>query len=196
VLRGLARLDGVPGATCAVFGQGPIGLMFTHRLRGMGAARIIAADLHPYRLEWSRRFGADETVDARAQDPADAVRALTGDAGADLVIEASGTPAGLNAAARAVRKRGTMVPFGCQKTDEITFPWLHTNQNHTEIIASNGCGSAEWLQLAVDMVRDGRACELKELITPIVPWQDAAGAFAMYADPDGDNKSLKVAIEV
>jgi threonine dehydrogenase-like Zn-dependent dehydrogenase len=196
VLRGLSHIDPVVGRTCAVIGQGPIGLIFTHMLSRMGAARVIALDRLPERLEWSRRMGATDTVAVADQDPADAVRRLTADAGAELVIEASGTPAGLNAAARAVGRGGTMVPFGCQKTDEITFPWLHTNQNHTRIICSNGCGGAHWLRLAVRMISDERASALRELITPRVPWSRAADAFRMYADPGEYDAPLKVAIEM
>ncbi|MHC4167396.1 MAG: alcohol dehydrogenase catalytic domain-containing protein, partial [Planctomycetota bacterium] len=45
VLRALTRIDGVIGQTCAVIGQGPMGLIFTHVLGLMGASVVIAADV-------------------------------------------------------------------------------------------------------------------------------------------------------
>lgn len=57
-----------------------------------GAARIIAVDLDPRKLETARGLGATHTVDARETDPVEAVRELTGGFGADVVIEAVGRP--------------------------------------------------------------------------------------------------------
>lgn len=51
VLRALTRTDGVINQSCVVVGQGPMGLIFTHVLRLMGARMVIATDLLDWRLE-------------------------------------------------------------------------------------------------------------------------------------------------
>lgn len=196
VLRGFSRLPSPVGQVCAVVGQGPIGLMFTFMLSRMCARRVIVADPVPDRLAWARRFGAGDTLETRGMDLADAVRSLTGGRGADLVVDASGDATGLQAAARCVRHSGTLVPFGCQDDDATPFPWLFTNRNHTNIVASNGCGGAAWLQAALDLLLDGRAAPLAELAMPRMPWHRAVEAFEMYADPAGNGGALKITLEL
>lgn len=53
----------------------------------------MAADLVDARLDAARRFGAGTVVSNGREDPAELVKALTGGLGADVVIEAVGTPA-------------------------------------------------------------------------------------------------------
>ena len=58
----------------------------------VGATTIIAVDVDDRKLEAARHFGATHTVNSSAQDPVEAIRALTGGHGADVVIEAVGRP--------------------------------------------------------------------------------------------------------
>ena len=44
------------------------------------------------KLAWARDLGATHTINAREQDPVDAVRSLTDGFGADVVIDAVGRP--------------------------------------------------------------------------------------------------------
>jgi L-iditol 2-dehydrogenase len=62
-------------------------------LKALGAARVICAGTRPSRLELARRLGADHVINVRDADPAEAVLAITGGAGADLTIDCSGSPA-------------------------------------------------------------------------------------------------------
>jgi len=57
-----------------------------------GAARIIAIDVDPRKLETARRLGATDVVDSGQTDPVVAMRELTGGFGPDVVIEAVGRP--------------------------------------------------------------------------------------------------------
>jgi S-(hydroxymethyl)mycothiol dehydrogenase len=57
-----------------------------------GARRIIGVDIDARKLEWARRFGATDTVDASTRDPVEAIRALTDGFGVDLAVEAVGNP--------------------------------------------------------------------------------------------------------
>ena len=83
----------VAGHDVAVFGPGPVGLTTIQVLKALGAARVICAGTRPSRLELARRLGADHVINVRDADPAEAVLAITGGAGADLTIDCSGSPA-------------------------------------------------------------------------------------------------------
>lgn len=87
---GLRWADLVPGETVAVIGCGPVGLMALKLARAMGAGRTIGVDVLPYRLETARATTGAETVNASEVDAVEAIRAVTGGRGADVVIEAVG----------------------------------------------------------------------------------------------------------
>jgi threonine dehydrogenase-like Zn-dependent dehydrogenase len=67
--------------------------------------------------------------------------------------------------------------------------------NETEIITSMGPECMEYFQLAVDMIVQGRT-DLVAMVRPRLPWDRAAEAFEMYADPAGAEGSLKLTLEL
>ncbi len=71
-----ARVE--PGTTVAVIGCGGVGLSAINGAAIAGAARIIAVDMVPSKLELARKFGATDVVNAKDGDPVEAVRELTG----------------------------------------------------------------------------------------------------------------------
>ncbi len=71
-----ARIE--PGSTVAVFGAGGIGLATINAAQIAGAARIIAIDKDPFKLDLAKSFGATDTVDANEGDTVKRVVALTG----------------------------------------------------------------------------------------------------------------------
>ena len=98
--------------TVAVFGQGPVGLSATLMAKAFGA-QVIAVDVEPSRLEMATRFGADHVVDARAQDPVEAIRALTRNGeGADKSIECSANSTVRRQSVQALRRWGTACMVG------------------------------------------------------------------------------------
>jgi threonine dehydrogenase-like Zn-dependent dehydrogenase len=180
VLRAMAKTGPVIDETCAVVGQGPIGLIFTHLLGRMGARRVIAIDLLPHRLEAAQQFGATDVVDA-SQAPADeAVRELTGGAMADFTVEAVGTPEALSAAARLPRRYGRLMVFGVPRQAEQSFPWEHVFRQEVQIVTSVGAECKHYFQMAVDMCAEGRV-DLAAMAAPRLPFERAAEAFELYA---------------
>jgi 2-desacetyl-2-hydroxyethyl bacteriochlorophyllide A dehydrogenase len=100
-----------PGDTCAVVGLGPVGLCATMCARVAGAARVIAIDMVPERLEMARSLGA-EPVHLTEEDPRAAVRDATGGRGVDIAVEAVGNEKALDLAVRLARKSGTVSVVG------------------------------------------------------------------------------------
>jgi aryl-alcohol dehydrogenase len=100
------------GSTLAVFGVGAVGLAAVMAAALGGPSRIVAVDVVPERLELARELGATDVVDARGPDVAAALRELTGGAGVDYAVEASGNVAALRAAIDALALRGTCAIVG------------------------------------------------------------------------------------
>jgi 2-desacetyl-2-hydroxyethyl bacteriochlorophyllide A dehydrogenase len=100
-------LDAKPrlGEVVAVFGQGVVGLLVTQLLRRSGA-RVIAVEPSALRRSFAERCGAEATI---ASSDGALVRALTGGRGADIAIDASGSPSALQAAIDCVAPEGTVV---------------------------------------------------------------------------------------
>lgn len=80
------------GDPVAVFGCGPVGQFAIASAKLLGAGRVFAIDSVPSRLDMAREQGA-ETIDFNAEDPVEAVRALTGGIGPNRVIDAVGVDA-------------------------------------------------------------------------------------------------------
>jgi S-(hydroxymethyl)mycothiol dehydrogenase len=100
------------GDTVAVFGCGGVGDAAIAGSALAGARTIIAIDLDERKLEWAKRFGATHVVNARKEDPVEAVRAMTDGFGADLVIEAVGRPETYRQAFFARDHAGVLVQVG------------------------------------------------------------------------------------
>jgi threonine dehydrogenase-like Zn-dependent dehydrogenase len=96
------------GDTVAVVGCGPVGLMAVLCAVGV-AGRVIAVDRVSARRELAERLGAEAVGPEQA---AAAVAEASGGLGADVVVEAAGSPGGLDASLRLARGRGTVSVVG------------------------------------------------------------------------------------
>jgi len=116
VSNALRWLGDVGGATAGsrvlILGPGPIGLAAVVVARALGAAEVLVAGLprDAHRLELAARLGADATLHAGDDLPAE-VRERTG-GGADVVLDVSGAPSALRQGLAAVRRQGRVVLGG------------------------------------------------------------------------------------
>ena len=99
------------GMTVAVIGAGGVGLNAIQGARMLNASRIIAVDVHDHKLDFARRFGATDTVNARNVDAAAAVRELSG-GGVDFAFDTFGSSETANQALESAGKGGTAVIVG------------------------------------------------------------------------------------
>jgi 2-desacetyl-2-hydroxyethyl bacteriochlorophyllide A dehydrogenase len=100
-----------PGDVAAVLGLGPVGLCAVQAARAAGAARVLAIDTVPERLEVARALGG-EPVHLHDEDPRAVVRAATEDRGVDVCIDAVGNPEVLDTAIRLTRPCGSVQCIG------------------------------------------------------------------------------------
>jgi L-iditol 2-dehydrogenase len=102
-----------PGDAVAVLGVGPVGVVHVAKAALMGAGRVIAVDRHSFRLDLAADLGATDCVVAGddGAETAARIRELTG-SGADVVIDASGTPETFPPSMDALRDSGTLIEVG------------------------------------------------------------------------------------
>jgi threonine 3-dehydrogenase len=105
------------GATVLVLGCGPIGCFAVGIAKAAGAARVIASDVNPVRLELARAMGAHVVLNASTDDVVARTLAETCGDGADLVCEMSGHPSALQQAFRGARLGGRVHLLGIPKDD-------------------------------------------------------------------------------
>lgn len=154
------------GQTVAVFGCGGIGLSIIQGARIGGARQIIGVDVFPAKLEMARRVGATHVVNAAADDPVKAVRALTGGAGVDHAFEAVGVAKLVRQAIESLAIRGTATIVGVLPPDAmIEFPWMAIRPEcrvQTSRMGSNRFRTD--IPLYLDFYRQGRL-QLDEMVT-------------------------------
>lgn len=124
-IRGFARAQRMGGFkwgdTVVIQGTGPIGILAIAAAREMGAGRVIAVGApETPRLALARRFGAEATVDIEAhatpEARIEAVRAIAGGFGADLVMDCTGHPSAGPEGIEMLRDSGFYIEMG-QFTD-------------------------------------------------------------------------------
>ena len=100
-----------PGSTVAVIGCGGIGLSAINGAALAGAARIIAVDMVPSKLELARKFGATDVVNASDGEAVGSVIEMTG-GGVHYSFEAIGLKATAEQAFQMLRAGGTATVIG------------------------------------------------------------------------------------
>ena len=80
------------GESVAVIGCGGVGIAAIAGAKLAGATTIIAVDIDQAKVDLALANGATHGINSREEDPVEAIRALTGGNGADVVIEAVGRP--------------------------------------------------------------------------------------------------------
>ncbi len=112
VVKGLEDTGLEAGETVAVIGVGSIGSMFV-RLAKLRGAQVIAIGRRRSKLEHTLTLGADRVIATEETlDPVAAVRQLTGNRGADIVIEAVGSHETWNWSVEMLRRGGVVNFFG------------------------------------------------------------------------------------
>lgn len=175
-----ARVE--PGSTVVVLGCGGVGLSTVLGAVYCGAARIIAIDLSPHRLELAQQFGATETLLADRDDKglrqaAVEIRRRTEGRGADYAFECTAVPELGPAPLAMVRSAGTAV--GVSGIEQIVpvdmelFEWdkLYLNPLY------GSCRPQRDFPLLLDLYRSGKL-PLDALVSRHYPLTSLDQAFA------------------
>jgi S-(hydroxymethyl)mycothiol dehydrogenase len=167
------------GDSVAVFGCGGVGDAAIAGARLAGAAKVIAVDLDPRKLDAAREFGATHVVDASSTDPVEAIRALTDGNGADVVIEAVGNPTVFEQAFNSRDLAGTLVQVG------VPDPSMRIELPMIDFFGRGGALKPSWygdclpsrdFPLLIDLYLQGRL-DLDRFVSETIGLDDVEEAF-------------------
>ena len=167
------------GDTVAVIGCGGVGAAAIAGSRLAGARTIIGIDVDARKLSSAQLLGATHTIDAHAGDVVAAVQALTDGFGADVVVDAVGTPTTWTQAFYARDLAGTVVLVGVPMPEAtVELPLL-------DVFGRGGALKSSWygdclpgrdFPMLIDLYLQGRL-PLDAFVSETIDLGDVEGAF-------------------
>jgi len=170
----VVRAGVTQGDVVAVVGCGPVGLMAILCVRGI-AGRVLAVDGVPVRRELAESLGAEAVAPGEA---ADVVASATGGLGADVVIEAAGSPGGLDASLRLARGRGVVSVVGAHFEPDFPLDNALMFERELTLRFSIGDPTADG-PLLLDRIARGEL-DPTPTITHRMPLTEAAEAYRLF----------------
>ncbi|MEX5634588.1 zinc-dependent alcohol dehydrogenase [Parafrankia sp. FMc2] len=168
-----------PASRVAVVGAGALGLMAAAGARAQGAPEVAVDARYPHQAEAAERLGA-----------------AVGPSGLyDVVVEAAGTPSGLDRAIDLVAPGGIVVCIGVQ-LGRVEIDWGTLFHREARLLPSIGYGAhetgREMEDAAAMLAADPEIA--RALITHRFPLEDAAEAFRVAGDREAG--ALRVVVEL
>lgn len=105
------RVELAAGESVVILGQGTTGLLHTRLAALAGANPVIVVSRSRWKLDMAMRFGANHAIDASAEAAVGEVMRVTGNVGADVVIDTAGGPTTLKAGLEMLRPGGRFSAF-------------------------------------------------------------------------------------
>ena len=187
VRNGMVR----PGDTVVVVGSGPIGLAAIMTAQLFSPSHIVAVDTAPSRLEAAKALGADIVVDARlgTEELTRVVAEVTDGLGADVVMEAVGTPATFETCTEVVRPGGRVANIGVHgapATLHLETLWSR------DVTITTGLVDTSSTPRLLSMVASGQL-DVSRLVTPRFQLHEMAEAYRVFSEA-AESHALKVMV--
>ena len=159
------------GQWVAVHGCGGVGLSAIMIASALGA-NVVAVDIADDKLEFATSVGAAAVVNGLAQDVVEAVRETTG-GGADVSIDALGSPETCFNSISCLRKRGKHIQVGIMEAGQhqTVIPIDLVIARELEIVGSHGMQAHRYAEM-FEMIRQGKL-EPQKLIGKTVSLEDS-----------------------
>jgi D-arabinose 1-dehydrogenase-like Zn-dependent alcohol dehydrogenase len=170
--RGEVRL----GHYVSVIGVGGLGTVAIQVAKNSGA-KVIAVDIQDARLQMAKELGADLTINAFSEDPAQSTIQFTEGLGADLIIENVGTPESIHHSIRSVRRGGRIVIVG-YGPEFFTADPQKIALEEIEIVGSRSCTRQELKEMLTMMGER----KVRGVITGRFPLNEANQALKLLGD--------------
>ncbi len=181
-----------PGEAVLVIGAGPIGLACLEFLRLIEGVTVIVMDRLQSRLDFCRdQLGIGHGVLADGSQVA-ALEKVTGGQLADVIIDATGSPASMSTCFECASFTGRVVYVGIT-TSEISFPHAPVfHRRELTLLASRNALPEDFAHI-IGLIRDGRI-DTGKWITHRITFDEVPDQFARFTDPD--TGAIKAIIEV
>ncbi len=178
--HGVNRAGEVAGRSALVIGAGPIGALTIGVLKRAGASEITAVDLHERPLELARGLGATRVLNARDTE-------AIADVQADVVLETSGSAAGLGSAVRGATRGGIVVLVGLLPPGDQPMPVSLAVARELDLRGSFRFNDE--IDDVIVALADG-SLDVEPVITHEFPATEALAAFEAARDPAVSTKVL------
>jgi len=178
-----------PGDTVAIVGAGPIGLAAVMTARLYTPSRIVVLDVADVRLDHAHAVGADETINNATTDAVARIMELTGDLGADVAIEAVGSPETFELCTELVRPGGHVANVGVHGNPAI----LHLEKLWIrDVTITTGLVDTSTTPRLLKLIADGRL-DPTPFATHHFELAETEEAYDTFADAASTN-ALKVVL--
>jgi threonine dehydrogenase-like Zn-dependent dehydrogenase len=191
VIHSQRRIDIFPGQSVVVVGLGVTGQLHVQLAKARGAHPLIGITRSAAKRALAEELGADLTL-APDDSAAAAVRAATNGLGADVVIEAVGSPTSIGLAVDLARIGGTVLGFGIGTghADQVRLYDLYFKELAW---ISSRATKAEDFAAGIDYARRG-VVRLDPLVSRTVLFEETRAALREFAEA-GDVMKLVVALD-
>lgn len=156
-----------------------IGAVIRAALRG---ATVIAVDLDDEKLELAKLVGASYVINSKTENVHERILEITNGFGADVVIEAVGSPVTYTMAIDEVSFTGRVVCIGYAKS-EVSFQTKYFVQKELDIRGSRNALPADF-RAVIHYMKSGN-CPVEKLISRIVSPENALNAMEEWAAVPG-----------
>jgi D-xylulose reductase len=179
-----------PGDVAVVTGCGTIGIVTALAALAGGCSRVLISDVLKEKLEIAGRYPGITPVNVREQDLAAAVRKATDGWGADVLFEASGSPAVYKGMFDLVRPGGCVVLIGIP-IDPVPFDVAGAQAREARV--ETVFRYANIYPRAIALIASGKV-DLKPLISGTYAFDEAIQAFHRAAEGRGSDVKLQIRV--
>lgn len=178
----LERTRVEPQDIVAVIGAGPIGLLSCVAAKAGGAKMTILIGMEAdeaIRFPAARKLGVDYIINGSRENVEEAVRIITDEHGADVVIEASGAEGGINNAINVVKKCGRIGVIGMPGREKVSVQWLKMINKVLDVTFNLSSSVSSWERALAIM--ETTPSDLHHIIThyaSIEEWENMFDAIA------------------
>ena len=177
------RLGIKAGDSVVVLGQGTTGLLHTQLAVLAGANPVIAISRTKWKLDLATRMGAHHALDVAAEKALSEVLRLTGNLGADVVIDTAGGAATLQAAIDMIKPGGRLSPYAVSHECCATFTTFPLYYKELSIIGSRALHPSD-MAPSIDLVKQGKI-DVKGFVSGTFPLGKTPEAFKEYEGNSG-----------
>jgi alcohol dehydrogenase len=178
------------GNFVVIFGAGPVGLCAVAAARLFGPRKIVSVDVIDYRLETALRLGADMVIHANRKNPVEEVKEMTDGKGADVAVEAVGSPETFYGCFESVRPGGKISIVGVFPSEKVGVSLRDMLRRNLQIKA----GRANLIHMGrlLSLIECGKL-DLTPLITHRMPLNEAVEAYRLFSSRS--DKVLKIMLK-
>ena len=170
-----------PGDTAVVIGDGLVGQFASQALRTRGV-RTVLSGLSPYKLDYARRYSADEVYDNRNFDFQEWF-ADRYPGGADIVVETASTGKTIREAAELAKKHGQVVLNGFYPEGESCIDWHWIRRKELTLFCADS-RTNERLAAAMALISEGKM-KVKELVTEVLESEEVPEVYSRIYRAEG-----------